>query len=110
MISINVEELAVILTEENHEIQLIDVREESEAEIVFLPSFKLLPLSQYEQWRNQIKTILNPDLETIVMCHHGIRSANMCQWLISQGFTKVKNVSGGIDAYAIYIDSSISRY
>lgn len=108
--TINVEELAVILTEENPEIQLIDVREEKEAEIAFLSGFKLLPLSQYEQWKSQIKTIFNPDLETIVMCHHGIRSANMCQWLMSQGFSKVKNVSGGIDAYAIYIDSSIARY
>jgi rhodanese-related sulfurtransferase len=108
--TINVEELAVILTEENPEIQLIDVREENEAEIAFLPSFKLLPLSQYQQWESQIKTIFNPDLETIVICHHGIRSANMCQWLVSQGFSKVKNVSGGIDAYAISIDSSISRY
>jgi rhodanese-related sulfurtransferase len=108
--SINVEELAVILAEENHEVQLIDVREETEAQIAFLPSFKLLPLSQYEEWEKQIKTMFNPDAETIVMCHHGIRSANMCQWLVSQGFTQVKNVSGGIDAYAVYVDTSIPRY
>lgn len=108
--TINVEELGVILTEENPEIQLIDVREENEAEIAFLSPFKLLPLSQYEQWENQIKTIFNPDLETIVICHHGIRSANMCQWLISQGFSQVRNVSGGIDAYALSVDSSIPRY
>jgi rhodanese-related sulfurtransferase len=108
--SINVEELAIILRSENPEIQLIDVREEKEAEIAFLPSFKLLPLSQYEQWESQIKIVFNPDLETIVMCHHGIRSANMCQWLMSQGFSQVKNVSGGIDAYAVYVDSSIPRY
>lgn len=108
--SINVEELAVILSEENPHIQFIDVREEEEAQIAFLPPFKLLPLSQYQQWGNHIKTMLNPDLETIVMCHHGIRSMNMCQWLISEGFTNVKNVSGGINAYAVYIDSSIPRY
>lgn len=107
---INVQELAVILNEENEEIQFIDVREEKEAEIAFLPSFKLLPLSQYEQWQSQINTMFNPHLETIVMCHHGIRSANMCQWLISQGFSKVTNVSGGIDAYAVSIDSSLRRY
>lgn len=108
--TINVQELAIILTEENSEVQLIDVREENEAEIVFLSPFKLLPLSQYEQWESQIKTIFNPDLETIVICHHGIRSANMCQWLMSQGFSKVRNVSGGIDAYAVFVDSSMARY
>lgn len=108
--SINVEELAVILAQGNQEIQLIDVREETEAQMAFLPAFKLLPLSQYEEWGKQIKTMFNPDVETIVLCHHGIRSANMCQWLVSQGFTRVKNVSGGIDAYAVYVDSSIPRY
>ncbi|NCO74574.1 MAG: rhodanese [Cyanobacteria bacterium] len=108
--SINVQELEVILREENPEIQLIDVREEREADIAFLPQFQLFPLSQYEQWSDKIKTVFKPELETIVICHHGIRSANMCQWLISQGFTKVKNVSGGINAYAVYIDSSIPRY
>ncbi|MGI0482224.1 rhodanese-like domain-containing protein [Geminocystis sp. CENA526] len=108
--SINVEELAVILSEENPDIQFVDVREETEAQIAFLPPFKLLPLSQYEQWGKHIQNILNPDLETIVMCHHGIRSMNMCQWLISQGFSNVKNVSGGINAYAVYIDTSIPRY
>jgi len=107
---INVEELAVILAEENNERQLIDVRETSEAEIAFLPPFKLLPLSQYDQWKDQITSILNPTLETIVLCHHGIRSANMCQWLLSQGFTNVKNVLGGIDAYSVYVDRTIPRY
>lgn len=110
MDSINVEELALILAQENPEIQLIDVREESEAQIAFLPQFKLLPLSQYNFWGSQIHSLFNRELETIVMCHHGIRSANMCQWLTSQGFTQVKNVSGGIDAYAVYIDPSMPRY
>jgi rhodanese-related sulfurtransferase len=44
------------------------------------------------------------------MCHHGIRSAQMCQWLMNQGFTNVKNVAGGIDAYSILVDHSIPQY
>lgn len=108
--SINVEKLAQILAEENPDIQLIDVREEMEAQIAFIPQFKLLPLSKYEQWSQTIQETFNPELETIVICHHGIRSANMCQWLVAQGFQNVKNVSGGIDAYSIYIDNSICRY
>jgi rhodanese-related sulfurtransferase len=34
----------------------------------------------------------------------------MCQWLIHQGFTQVKNIAGGIDAYSLIVDRSIPRY
>ncbi len=107
---ISVEELAKILADKDSKVQLIDVREESEAEIASIPGFKLYPLSKYESWRDRIKEELNPEVETIVICHHGIRSANMCQWLISQGFQNVKNVIGGIDAYSRLVDPSIPRY
>ena len=108
--SIDVQQLAFLLQEENSEIQFIDVREPAEANIASLPQFKLLPLSQSQQWMHRITIDFNPELETIVMCHHGIRSAHMCQWLVHQGFTNVKNLQGGIDAYSCLIDSSISRY
>ncbi|MGA1265534.1 MAG: rhodanese-like domain-containing protein [Prochlorothrix sp.] len=90
--------------------QLVDVRERGEAAIVSLPGFKLLPLSESQQWTGNIHAHLDPEKETIVLCHHGGRSAQMCQWLLSQGFTQVKNVSGGIDAYAIVVDPALPRY
>ncbi len=108
--SIDVQQLAILLEDENSEIQFIDVREPEEANTTFLSGFKLLPLSQSQQWMNQITNDFNCELETIVLCHHGMRSAQMCQWLVSQGFTHVKNVSGGIDAYSVSIDNTISRY
>ena len=108
--NIDVQQLAIILEDQNPEIQLIDVREQQETDIAFIPRFKLLPLSQSQQWMNRITIDFNPERETIVICHHGVRSAQMCQWLVSQGFTNVKNVSGGIDAYSVLIDSTISRY
>ncbi len=107
---ISVEELAKILEDKESSIQLIDVREREEVEIAELPQFTILPLSEFGQWSEEIKTKFNPEAETIVMCHHGVRSAQMCQWLQNKGFTSVKNVAGGIDAYSLYIDSSIPRY
>ncbi|MBX2862139.1 MAG: rhodanese-related sulfurtransferase [Leptolyngbyaceae cyanobacterium MAG.088] len=92
------------------ELQLVDVREPEEVAISHLPNFIHLPLSQYSDWAEQIFTHLDPSLETIVMCHHGMRSAQMCQWLQSQGFERTKNLSGGIDAYARLVDNSIPRY
>jgi rhodanese-related sulfurtransferase len=92
------------------DLQLIDVRESWEVETAGLPGFMVLPLSEYAEWSGDIQARLDPYKETLVLCHHGMRSAQMCQWLIQQGFTQVKNIAGGIDAYAIAIDHSVPRY
>jgi rhodanese-related sulfurtransferase len=86
------------------------VREYSEVAIAKIEGFRVLPLSEFEQWSSNITKYFDPDQETWVMCHHGMRSAQMCQWLLNQGFTKVKNITGGIEAYSTQIDSSIARY
>ena len=91
-------------------LQLIDVREPQELEIASVPGFLNLPLSQFPAWSPTINQTLDPTAETIVMCHLGMRSAQMCQWLIQQGFTNVKNLSGGIDAYSRKIDASVPLY
>ena len=107
---ISVEELALKLAEQDLSLQLLDVRERNEAGLAFIEGFELLPLSEFSVWSKQILVRLNPEAETIVMCHHGMRSAQLCQWLIQNGFTNVKNVSGGIDVYSYLVDSSIPRY
>lgn len=107
---ISVQGLADHLTQSAEDLQLIDVREPQEVAIASLTGFKNLPLSQFHDWSGQIYSYLMPERETIVLCHHGVRSAQVCYWLLSQGFTKVKNVVGGIDAYAIDVDPSVPRY
>ncbi|MDX2214673.1 MAG: rhodanese-like domain-containing protein [Oculatellaceae cyanobacterium bins.114] len=107
---INVEAFAAHRADVQQPLQLIDVREPEELAIAQLEGFVNLPLSQFSDWSGQINTILDPTVETIVMCHHGMRSAQMCQWLINQGFTTVKNLVGGIDAYADRVDSGVPRY
>ncbi len=91
-------------------IQLIDVREPEELAIASLPGFQVFSLSQFPQWSPQIAQQLDPHAETYVLCHHGVRSAQMCAWLMQQGFTRVKNISGGIDAYAKQVDPAVPRY
>ena len=107
---VTVRELAQMLTDASKNLQLIDVRESWEIETASLSNFVNLPLSEFAQWSEAIETRLNRDQETLVLCHHGMRSAQMCQWLINQGFTQVKNIGGGIDAYSIVVDSSVPRY
>lgn len=107
---ISVEQLAIALQTDCDPLQLIDVREPHEVETAAIAGFTNLPLSQYEQWANQIHTRFDPEKETLVICHHGVRSAQMCYWLNQQGFSDVKNIIGGIDAYSLAIDPSIPRY
>lgn len=107
---IDVRELAVLLAEAPESLQLIDVRERREAELASVEGFDLYPLSEFEQWSEAILARLQPEAETIVICHHGMRSAQLCQWLAMRGFTNVQNVMGGIDAYSRFVDSTIFRY
>ncbi len=106
----NVEVLAQRLATDPEALQLIDVREPHELEIASLSEFKNLPLSQFPAWAPTISAQFDPAAETIVMCHLGMRSAQMCQWLMDQGFTNVKNLAGGIDAYSRLIDRSVPLY
>lgn len=108
---ISVEELGQRLAEDaTQKLQLVDVREPYEVAIAAIKGFEIFPLSEFAEWSGQIQTRLDPHAETLVLCHHGVRSAQMCQWLVSQGFTNVKNIAGGIDAYSIWVDSAIRRY
>ncbi len=109
-LEISVQDLALILANSTGDLQLIDVREPHEAEIASLPGFDLLPLSDFAQWSSTVKERYSQEKETIVLCHHGIRSDSMAHWLVDLGFSKVKNIVGGIDAYSRLVDSTIPRY
>ncbi|MEM9244432.1 MAG: rhodanese-like domain-containing protein [Cyanobacteria bacterium P01_F01_bin.153] len=110
MQEVSVEALAQQLQAENETRQLVDVREPQELAIAQLPGFINLPLSESQQWAGDIKNRLDPNKETWVLCHHGMRSAQMCQWLADQGYGNVKNISGGIHAYSIRVDGSVPQY
>jgi rhodanese-related sulfurtransferase len=105
---ISVQELAQKLADP--QCQFIDVREPDELELAKLPGFQNFPTRQFQSWYPTIGQVLDRERETLVLCHHGIRSAQVCEVLISLGFKNVKNIQGGIDAYAQEVDPSIGRY
>lgn len=107
--SITVDELALYLANPQGK-QFVDVREREEISIASLPHFQAFPLSESSQWITTIHSQLDPQQETFVLCHHGMRSAQMCLWLLQNGFTNVTNITGGIDAYSVAVDRSIPRY
>ena len=110
IVQITVQELADRLAGDRQDLQLIDVRERDEVEIAAIADFAILPLSEYDQWAVNFRENFDPHVETLVLCHHGMRSYQMCQWLVNQGFTNVKNISGGIDAYAYTVDPTMAKY
>ncbi|KAL3621956.1 hypothetical protein CASFOL_034152 [Castilleja foliolosa] len=91
------------------EAQLIDVREPHEVDIASVPGFKVFPLRQFGNWGPEVTTKFDPQKDTYVLCHHGSRSLQVAQWLQTQGFKRVFNVSGGIHQYAV-VDPSIPTY
>ena len=107
---ITVTELAAKLADNDTPYQFVDVREPQELAVVTLPRFINLPLSEHADWSPEIYTRLDKDTETLVLCHHGMRSAQMSQWLIDRGFTHVSNIIGGIDAYSHHVDPALPRY
>ena len=53
---------------------------------------------------------LPKDTPLAFLCHHGGRSAQAAEQFRAMGFTKVHNITGGIDAWAQQVDSRIGTY
>ncbi len=88
--------------------RLIDVREKEEWEHCKIPGAELLPLSQWPALAQE--KLADKSQTLLIHCHHGGRSARAVAWLLQQGYTDVRNVTGGIDAWSLEIDPSVPRY
>jgi adenylyltransferase/sulfurtransferase len=87
--------------------RLVDVREPDEWALAKLPGAELLPMSQFQQHGVEE---LDPEEDIVVYCHHGMRSGRVQDYLKAKGFTNVKNLTGGIDAWATQVDTAMKRY
>lgn len=85
---------------------LLDVREPWEFELCRLEGARSLPMQQVPQ---QVKD-LAADADIVVICHHGARSAQVVRFMMRNGFEKVRNLEGGINAWAQQIDPAMPRY
>ena len=98
-------ELAAQL-KKNPDLQLIDVREPHEREISNLEGSNLIPLGQFASRLSE----LNSADEIVIFCKAGTRSARALEILASAGFKKVKNLKGGLNAWAMDVDLSLPIY
>ncbi len=87
-------------------IELFDVRTEREREIATIPGARLL-----DQAAAQSIEVLDKEAATLVFhCHSGARSMAAAQHFLQQGFKKVYNLRGGIDAWSVEVDPKVPRY
>lgn len=92
--------------DKGEDIVILDVREDWEHAHVRIPDARHIPLAQLPQAISS----LDRSKDIIVYCHHGVRSLQACQFLKKNGFEKIQNLKGGIDAYARMVDPSLPLY
>jgi sulfur-carrier protein adenylyltransferase/sulfurtransferase len=99
------EELKALIDKNGKEINIIDVREPYEFDISRIPGTKLIPLGDL---MNRVSE-LDSSKEYVVHCRSGARSAKAILQLQKIGFKKLKNLAGGINAWAD-IDPTVPKY
>jgi len=85
---------------------LLDVRTQQEWSICHLAQAKLIPLPELESRLGEIDRAR----EIVVYCHVGMRGAAAAELLRSRGYTRVRNLLGGIEAWAATVDPGMARY
>jgi rhodanese-related sulfurtransferase len=86
--------------------QLVDVREPWEIELASVADTIQIPMGEIPSRHTE----LDPSKPVAVLCHSGGRSARVAAYLAQQGYPRVANIEGGIDAWAQHLDPGIPRY
>lgn len=89
-----------------HQLKLIDVREPHELQVSHIEGAKLIPLGQLAARLSE----LDSAEDMVIFCRTGGRSARAVELMLSAGFRKVKNLKGGINAWAKEVDPSQPIY
>jgi rhodanese-related sulfurtransferase len=85
---------------------LLDVREPWEYETCHIDGSQLIPMGQIQTAAES----MDKNKETVVICHHGIRSRAVAIFLEREGFTNVINLEGGVDRWADEVDPQMPKY
>ena len=86
---------------------LLDVREPWEIATAQIEGSMHIPMGDIPSRAHQE---LDPDEHIVVVCHHGVRSLTVTNWLRQQGFDKAQSMRGGIDAWSRQIDPKVPLY
>lgn len=106
MENISVSELKERLERKDSKPLLLDVREPWEFAICHIDGSRLIPMREIPNAIGEI----NRETEIVVICHTGVRSLQVCYFLQHEGFTNIKNLTGGVHAWAVTIDPGMATY
>ena len=96
-----------VLQDQRADFTLLDVREPWEFEVSKIADSKLIPMGDIPSRAHQE---LDPDDRIVVVCHHGVRSMSVTNWLRQQGFENAQSLCGGIDAWSRQVDPKVPTY
>jgi rhodanese-related sulfurtransferase len=91
---------------EQNQPQLVDVREPWEFEICHIANSLLLPMAQVPASLD----VFRQAEESVIICHHGIRSLQVAHFLTMQGIKNTINLDGGVEHWARYVDLEMPTY
>lgn len=84
----------------------LDVREVEELAICRIDGALHIPMGDIPEKFEKLPR----ETPLIVLCHHGMRSLHVVQFLESQGLTNAINLTGGIHAWSLYVDPGMTQY
>ena len=100
------QQVSEYLQEKNNKPLLLDVREPWEYDVCRIDGSQLLPMQSIPHSLD----CLDPKADTIVICHHGVRSKMVARFLEEAQFENIINLTGGVNAWAQSVDLSMPRY
>ena len=93
---------------------VLDVREPWELQTASVKEdgFTLVavPMQQIPARLAALQAAHGVDHPIACLCHHGMRSLQVANYLAQSGFSAVVNLQGGIDAWSQLVDPSVPRY
>ncbi len=85
---------------------VVDVREPWEVERCGLEGAHAIPLREIPGRLSELPR----ERELVLVCHHGGRSQHAAMWLAGNGYSRLFNLRGGVDAWANDVDPAMPRY
>jgi rhodanese-related sulfurtransferase len=86
---------------------LVDVRTEPERAVAAIQPSLHIGLDRFVE---RAPEEIPRDRDVVVYCHVGARSAQAAVWLKASGWSRVRSLAGGIDAWSEQVDPQVPRY
>lgn len=88
---------------------LIDVRRPDEHQLTHIEGAELIPMDTIPRRLPDLEEMAEENV-LVVFCHHGMRSADVVNWLRGQGVAATQSMAGGIERWSTDVDASVPRY